>query len=1415
MAEILGVTTGLIGAVDVIIRSSRSLTKFISDIKNAPKESAKVKLELENLEAIISAIQGYLESSKAKQQPLLESSTVGRAIKQCEDYVDNLRDTTVVDNPTASEKARWAFRSKNRCNEIIQELNRYTNLFHLALSLDGWELFFKSSTETTRALKRVSDDLQRVVDIIKPMESMKKDLEEWEDHLLAIREAIAFSSAVPIESDSIDKLERREKLLDSITKIKLEPKHSDIANRRHENTGRWIHSDDEFQKWLRGEGAKCLWIHGIPGCGKTVMLSAIVDHLKKKEKSHVMAVVPAYLTHQDPTLHNIETLFQAILRSSANNLYEKPDTLETLLKLQTLCLAPQERLPNLQECLDTLSHLAQAETSIVLCFDGVDELPDASQQQLLKALDSPSLLGVKILITSRSNLNLRSLTHSAILMSACETDLRLVLHTAIADIIEDIAADRTASSQLELEERIVTRVIERSKGMFLLAILRARQLRSAASVREILELVDSLPEELDAQYSMYLDRVKSQPRNKLALKAIKWVSCSYRPLQVPELLEALATRPGDSDLDPTGMTAVSRVIQAAGGLLVLDTHTNIIRLIHDSLRTYIQRNQAKILGEAHTSILESLSAYMNFQEFNSTEKRILSETWLDIELLKSKYRLLEYVCCYWNYHLHLAGTSALHFGKRIATRVSESSSLLRITTSTRLGSAVSSLTPFQISILWGNPALAARIIAESNMSSEHSTTPNLTALHIAARFDDIASAEICVQINSDLAQRDLSGMSPIHIAASYGSISVLIFILEAAKKLNRLESIRDLLDGQGRSPLHTALSGGHLSCVEKLLSYGANSNADNPSSGMTSMHLAILHCPSAIRALQASGAKASGLSKNGRLALHYACSVGDICNSLRPLLTDLDPNRQDREGATPMHVLSSCGKSISGAMEWLLQLGANPNLQDQHGFSPLHLALRFKDYAAAEVLLKYGASAALESVDGTLPVLIAASHGDCPTELFGRLLEGQEHSENVEPLLHRAVRRQKANEVNSLIQSGVDVNGVNSNGETPLHIAVLLAPGSARHMTTTQQRSNIISLLVHNSANIHALSHAGFTPLHIAVIRDSLPILRQLLNLCSGLHESLYLPTGVPLFSFAVLHSSPDCFDKLLQASRNEVYDAILFHLLEVIKALLNDYHNNKNPDQDLIHRMRSYIICLGLNVNTASRPDLSFSRTHLQECSFKDFHHMPCAEFHSLCCKARILASFQGSDGTYLAARPDSDPDIEHWQSICRANVGRDHFQDTIRSTQNTSVKDAFRTTCLEDANDLASALNWPENTNAELDLINSTEISDHFWEDSIAFLSSTDVSNLASTLSTGRISASVVTGYRQLSLVTAAQKLSPSNLRGLSVTGVTISKKKLNVYNSVRSRLLDSISERVLGSRRHHQKKLERRQSVHLLQA
>jgi ankyrin repeat protein len=886
---------------------------------------------------------------------------------------------------------------------------------------------------------------------------------------------------------------------------------------------------------------------------------------------------------------------------------------------------------------------------------------------------------------------------------------------------------------------------------------------------------------------MYFDRVRTQPRSKIALEAIQWVSCAYRPLQVPELLEALSIRAGDSNLDPTGMVAINRIIQAAGGLLVFDIESNVVRLVHDSLRYYLDRNQKRILGTPHFCILTTLATYLNFDAFDNKPGRVIPENWLDIELLKGDHKLLGYACCHWNHHLRSGAASGQSLGAQITERTATSSALLRMATLARLGSVVSGLTPFDVAVLWENATLASHIFSSGMAISMNQPGRRLTSLHIAARLNNVSCAEISMRIYTDLSVKDHTGNTPLHTAALYGSEAVLQVYLEAVAKVGSLESIINRLDQPGWTPLHLALSNGHLNCAMLLLSHGADPNVTTVS-GQTAVHLAIDSCPSALPKLQKAGATLGGLTKTARSALHIVCALGNIDADLRPILETLDPNACDHDGVTPLHALAKSRNPDIAAADWLISLGVDINLSDKQHVSPLLASLSEKNYQMAEYLLSKGARANCETSSGMLPGLIAASQESCPLQLLKALISPKLVSNNSEAgsFLHRAVKRQKPEEVRGLLHYGLKVDCRNGKGATPLHLAVLLAPVDPRHSTINPQRSNITSLLLQNNADPHKDSYNGFTPIHIAVIRDSMTILRQLLDASgSSMGKSRYLPDGMSLLAFSAVHSSPSCFEHLFEFARQDHKNkSNPSHFIDVLPLLL-DYADGVFSENDLASRIQIYRTKLGLPLIPREGVDRDTDAS-LQQCSLGSTHRLPCTSFHKLCAKIVLLANFQNSKfpstALNLLAR------LKSWQSNQEKMAGILDTSQIIEQHQELAseaglIGQVWHTGCRQALIDALFALRWPEKASEGVNLSNRRKRlrnhseHGHHWKDSVALSSSSCEPH-------GEFGSFTLAARNWSSVETMAKRIPSRFTRSSIAEG--LSQNELRAYDGAREHLL-----------------------------
>ena len=93
MAEAVGLATGLLGGCDVILRSTTAIIQYISDVKDAAKELDKLRNEVESLEAVVGAVKGFLNSSKARRQlGPAKSMPINPLLDKCERVVKALED---------------------------------------------------------------------------------------------------------------------------------------------------------------------------------------------------------------------------------------------------------------------------------------------------------------------------------------------------------------------------------------------------------------------------------------------------------------------------------------------------------------------------------------------------------------------------------------------------------------------------------------------------------------------------------------------------------------------------------------------------------------------------------------------------------------------------------------------------------------------------------------------------------------------------------------------------------------------------------------------------------------------------------------------------------------------------------------------------------------------------------------------------------------------------------------------------------------------------------------------------------------------------------------------------------------------------------------------------------------------------
>ena len=374
------------------------------------------------------------------------------------------------------------------------------------------------------------------------------------------------------------------------------------------------------------------------------------------------------------------------------------------------------------------------------------------------------------------------------------------------------------------------------------------------------------------------------------------------------------------------------------------------------------------------------------------------------------------------------------------------------------------------------------------------------AINDAVAGGYIQAVEEHLAAGADVNSKDWYGYTPLHIAAARNSP------IEIAELLIANGADVNAKDYFGSTPLHSAVSEGHKEIAKLLVAAGADVNVkdgwggDTPldwaeeGSGWDSPEIKAAKKEIALLLREHGGKTTAELG-----ALIDAAKNGDFEAIKQAIADGVDVNVKGGWGElTPLH--EAAGGGHKEIVELLIVNGADVNAKDEGGLTPLHFAASGGHKEIVELLIVNGADVNAKDESGLTPLhsavgsarlvvemLIAAGadvnakidpFGDTPldwaiggeAETAGLLREhGGKTGEELPPAtLFEAVYRDDLEGMKDLLAEGADVNAMDKDGNTPLHIV------------THSGHKEMIKLLISNGADVNAKGRFG-TPIHNAV----------------------------------------------------------------------------------------------------------------------------------------------------------------------------------------------------------------------------------------------------------------------------------------------------------------------------------------------
>jgi hypothetical protein len=163
----------------------------------------------------------------------------------------------------------------------------------------------------------------------------------------------------------------------------------------HPGTGAWFLGSTQFQRW-KERPSSFLWLHGLSGCGKTILSAAIIQHLRDEHNS---PTIYFYFDFSDPKKQH----FEDMLRSLLLQLYHESLAARSIIDVLFESHSNGTRQPSRKQMEDTLELILEESDGTTIILDALDEGQSPSELvQWCRAIDSLKALKVRLLVTSRT-----------------------------------------------------------------------------------------------------------------------------------------------------------------------------------------------------------------------------------------------------------------------------------------------------------------------------------------------------------------------------------------------------------------------------------------------------------------------------------------------------------------------------------------------------------------------------------------------------------------------------------------------------------------------------------------------------------------------------------------------------------------------------------------------------------------------------------------------------------------------------------------------------------------------------------------------------------------------------------------------------------------------------------------------------
>ncbi|KAJ4245002.1 hypothetical protein NW762_014208 [Fusarium torreyae] len=477
--EALGAAASVVAIIQIAERIATVCVSYIDGVQGYPKDLRVIYAEVNSLKVVFESLK-FLDPNDPDDAAAIQAlKTPNSPVEGCNQAMQELKSlipSTTPTHETSCHKQRrirsalvtlaWPLKA-DKAKKLLDDLILHKSTINMALT-----------GQILQDIRDIKSDFQRTTQVLS--ESQKRKFCEW------------------------------------LEKTNPSSNHNSALSLYVKGTGDWVFRSQPWQDWI-GLRTRSLWLHGIPGSGKTILAAhitrAVMEQCSRGNNPKVICIY-YYCYHghnQDETASLIRWLLCQIFR--------KVDAIPQ--SASDIFNSGQE--PDLEVLESMLKEILHQFERVFVMVDAIDE--SKPYEHLLALLQefitNDEYRKIQLFTTSRQYSTIRQT------MTDFSESLSLSNTWVQEDIRQYVSAhiDRNKAFHrwpIGLRNNVRDRLSASANGMFRWAVCQLDILRRLKTTEEIDQALCSLPETLDETYERIFAMI--HPADKqLVRHAVTWI----------------------------------------------------------------------------------------------------------------------------------------------------------------------------------------------------------------------------------------------------------------------------------------------------------------------------------------------------------------------------------------------------------------------------------------------------------------------------------------------------------------------------------------------------------------------------------------------------------------------------------------------------------------------------------------------------------------------------------------------------------------------------------------------------------------------------------------------------------------------------------------------------------------------------